>query len=57
MKNWKTTLAGVLAGLLFIIPVVQQWLASGSGNWRELLKGLVLALLGIFASDGKATGQ
>ncbi len=55
LRHWRTSLAGILAGGAFVIPVVQHWLASGSGNWRDLVKGLALAALGLVASDGKSS--
>lgn len=48
MKNWKTTLFGVGAGVL-------NMFANGA-NWKQVLVSTGLAFLGFFAKDNDVTG-
>ncbi len=48
MKNWKTTLFGVAAGVLNLF-------ANGAG-WKQVLYSLAVAGLGILAKDFNVTG-
>ena len=51
MKNWKTTLSGVLAA-------VGTYLANSTTGWLQVIgqvmSGIALLLLGYNASDAKA---
>lgn len=54
MKNWKTTLAGlVLGGTISIDAVVEQGVTHG---WRQALAGLAIGLIGAYAKDHNVTG-
>jgi hypothetical protein len=48
MKNWKTTLFGLGAGIL-------NMFANGT-NWKQILLSAGVAGLGIFAKDSNVTG-
>ena len=50
MKNWRTTLAGILAGTAQII-------ASGATGWRGWLIGLATVALGALAKDADSGGR
>lgn len=50
MKNWRTSLIGVLGGL----PGVIQGLLEG--NYTVAVQGAMLMLLGFFAKDTSVTG-
>jgi hypothetical protein len=59
MKSWKTTLAGILAGL----PVAVQSLldAYNSGqftgkSFSQLAVGVGIILIGVYAKDKNVTG-
>ncbi|MDA8155562.1 MAG: hypothetical protein M0Z52_03780 [Actinomycetota bacterium] len=53
MKNWKTTLAGALAGgVVAIAPLVQ----SGHIDVLQTVVGFLIAFLGFFAKDHDVTG-
>lgn len=58
MKNWKTTLGGLLLGLLSIFGSAAQARQAGGppltiGN---LAPGVGLAILGLLAKDSNSTG-
>lgn len=48
MKNWKTTLMGISAGVLNLF-------ANGT-NWKQVLVSAGVAFLGAFAKDNNVTG-
>lgn len=50
MKNWRTTVAGILAG-------VAQVVASGAMGWRSWLIGLATVALGALAKDAGNGGE
>jgi hypothetical protein len=53
MKNWKTTLVGLIAGGSYSIDaILKDGLANG---WKHALIGLAIALLGAFAQDSSNT--
>jgi hypothetical protein len=45
--NWRTTLAGILAGT---IPIIQGYL-TGTLTWDKCVLGVLIAVLGYFAKD------
>lgn len=50
-KDWKTSLAGIIAGVASVIlPVVQGGAALHTADW---VTALFIALTGVFASDSK----
>jgi hypothetical protein len=56
MKNWKTTLAGVLAGLPLLIDALIQAYNMGAFTGKsgsQLFLSIGLVLLGYFAGDKK----
>ena len=48
MKNWKTTLFGLGAGVL--------QLAAGGMDWKHIGLAVATSLLGLFAKDHDQTG-
>jgi hypothetical protein len=50
MKNWKTTLAGVLGAIaqVIVLPV---------NSWKDLIVPVVTALIGILSKDAGTTGS
>ncbi len=54
MKNWKTTLLGLLGGgTISIDGIIHQGLTNG---WHQAIVGLVIALIGFVAKDWDVTG-
>ena len=50
MKNWRTTVAGILAG-------AAQVIASGAMGWRAWIIGLATVALGALAKDAGNGGE
>lgn len=46
MKNWRTTLAGLLVGAASVAQ-------SGASDWKSWAVGLGIVALGVFAKDAK----
>lgn len=54
MKNWKTTITGLLTGgAISIDAFVRLGLEQG---WHQAIIGLAIAILGAFAKDHNVTG-
>ena len=54
MKNWKTTLCGLLlGGGISVDTIIEQGFTKG---WKFALIGLAIALLGAFSKDSNVTG-
>jgi len=52
-KNWKTTVAGVVAGgLVAIVPMLQ----SGEFSWGALAAGFAVGCLGYFSKSVGVSG-
>jgi hypothetical protein len=51
MKNWKTTLAGIIGLLTQTIPQVQAALNGQPVDWHQIIFGLVIGILGVLAKD------
>lgn len=45
--NWKTTIAGLLGGL---VPIIQGYL-TGTLTWDKCVLGALIFVLGYFAKD------
>lgn len=59
MKNWKTTLAGLIAGLPFAIDALTQANTAGFFTGKsglELVGAVGIVLFGAFAKDHNVTG-
>ena len=53
MKNWKTTLMGMLgAGAMIALP----WFQSGHVSTRDIVLAFALGALGYMAKDHDVTG-
>ena len=48
MKNWRTSLAGILGALaqIIVLPV---------NSWKDLIVPVVTAVIGVFAKDAGKT--
>lgn len=53
MKNWKTTLAGAIAGGLIAI---QPYLETGTFEIKEIILGFAIAFFGVVAKDFNVSG-
>lgn len=54
MRNWKTTLIGLLTGGgLSIDAIINQGITQG---WKQALFGLAIILLGAFSKDHNVSG-
>ena len=51
MKNWKTTLSGILSALGILFPVIGLPVELG-----QAVSVIGLALLGLFSKDANVTG-
>ena len=59
MKNWKTTLAGLLTGFPVAIDALLTAYNSGTFTGKsglQLMAGVGLVLLGVYAKDSNVTG-
>lgn len=59
MKNWKTTLAGLLTGLPVAADAIIKTAAAGGFTGKtglELVGAIGLVLLGLFSKDHDKTG-
>ena len=55
LKNWQTTLAGVLAGLA-TVETVGWTKPDGTPNWSAIFLGCALAVLGAVSKQHNVTG-
>jgi hypothetical protein len=57
MKNWKTTVTGVLAGLGISLGQLSALLSNrwSQVSWPTLLAGMLVALLGVLAKNAEKT--
>lgn len=53
MKNWKTTLVGVL---LAVVVAIQPIVSTGKVDWGQLVIAALIAALGVLAKDFNVTG-
>ena len=53
MKNWKTTLVGVL---LAVVVAIQPIVSTGIVDWGLLVIAALIAALGVLAKDFNVTG-
>jgi hypothetical protein len=57
MTNYKTTIAGIAAGLIPVAQTVYDMIANGKPvNWMLIEIGAALAVLGYLAADAKKEG-
>ena len=59
MKNWRTTLAGLLAGLPITVDALLTAYQAGyftGKDGKQLLIAVALILLGLMSKDKKVTG-
>ena len=57
MKSWKTSLVGILVGLIPFGNGVLQGLGAGQHfDWKQIGIGAGIALLGILSKDFNVTG-
>ena len=53
MKNWRTTLLGIL---LAVAVAIQPYTMTGVFEWKQMIIPALIALLGYFAKDAGVTG-
>lgn len=53
MKNWKTTLIGVL---LAVAVAVEPLISTGSIDWKAVIIAALIAAFGFLAKDHDVTG-
>ncbi len=54
MKNWRTTLASVVACLaLAAQPIAEALAGTGTIHWGQLLAAAALAAMGVHAKDAR----
>jgi len=52
MKNWKTTLAGIILGAIPLEQGIANSLGTGvSIQWSQIAIGLALVVLGVLSKD------
>jgi hypothetical protein len=56
MKNYKTTLAGIVGALAIWLPQLQIAMKTGKPDWGQLILGLAVLLFGALAKDFNVTG-
>lgn len=59
MKNWKTFVAGLLAGLPTAIDAIVQAYNAGTFTGKsgtQLIAGIGIVLFGVWAKDKNVTG-
>ena len=54
MKNWKTTVAGIFLGAVHILTPT---ISTGNVSLIDILKGIGIAALGLFAKDFNVSGK
>lgn len=54
LLNWKTTLAGIVAG--FLLALVQYYQAGGVVTWEVAVSFLAAAAVGYLSKDANKTG-
>lgn len=58
LVSWKTSLSGILAGILFVAqPLNDYWTANAGLPTRQLLLGALMVLAGLFARDGDKSSE
>jgi hypothetical protein len=56
MKNWKTTLAGIITGSIVILQTIASTLQSGGSiNWYQIAIGFAIMALGVVSKDFNTT--
>lgn len=56
IKNWQTTLAGVAAIILVVVPPIKAWLENTVHIDATAILGLILAIGLALAKDHNVTG-
>jgi hypothetical protein len=52
MKDWKTTIAGLIAGAITILQTILANMQNGTPiNWAQIGIGFAIIALGVFAKD------
>lgn len=58
MNSWKTTVLGIIAGLILILPELQHLLNEASAfDLSVLISGLSAMGIGFFARDNNVTSE
>lgn len=57
MNSWKTTIAGVLGGVIYFVYSYLEALQAGTAfDTKDFIIGLLLAILGVLAKDFNVSG-
>ena len=57
MKNYKTTIAGIVGALAIWLPQLQAAMQSGKPiDWGQMILGLAVVVFGALAKDFNVTG-
>jgi hypothetical protein len=57
MKNLKTTLTGLIGGLIVALPTIIQSAVHGTNiEWKQIGLGIAFAALGLLSKDFNVTG-
>jgi uncharacterized membrane protein len=57
ITNWGSTLLGVIAGLLAVLPVLQQWVQQTTHITPMALLGLIVGILGVLTREKPSTAK
>jgi uncharacterized membrane protein YjjB (DUF3815 family) len=58
LKNWKTTVAGLVAAAGLVMPMIADALQNGAPiHWGTILAAFAMAALGVKAKDASGNVQ
>lgn len=60
VKNWKTTLTGLIAGLVVVLTAIRQYLSGEPVDGDvviEAIVGISVILMGLFARDADKSSK
>lgn len=56
LKNWQTTLAGILGVIIVVIPPIKAWIETTTHLDVTAILALIVALVAALAKDHNVTG-
>ena len=57
MRSWKTTLSGLIAGIMTVLDGTLHALSNGQTvDWNKVALGVLIAVLGYFSKDYNVSG-
>lgn len=57
ITNWKSTLLGVTAALVAILPVFQKWIMETAHVTPMAALGLIVAIMGVLIREKPSTAK